>query len=563
MLASVTDKQLRLIFYSTWLALLLVQCARVGLSGDEAYYWRYSLDLAWGYFDHPPLTAALTKAGYFLFPNELGVRFLFALVVTGLIYAMEWIVRPANLKLFYSIILSVAVLHIGIVWGGGMMALPDFPLLLFEALFFLVYKEYLDRPRLVVYFLLPLITALMLLSKYHGILVVGFVALSNPVLLRRLSSWLMAAGTMLLLMPHILWQMRNGFPSLRYHFIERSTDPYTIKFTLEYLGALPFILGPVVSIVLIYCAIVFRPQNSFDRAMKFTALGTFAFFLLMTFKGRVEGNWIFIALVPLVYLGYQYIESRATLKRLTRYCFVITLVLLLPLRAVLIARLPVGNLTSVLSPWTWTQELNAKTGGIPVGFVNSYQMAALYEFYEGVPGFSLNNMWGRKNQYTIWDTEADFQGQPVAVLYNWERPEMDSVRVNDGYFPFRIIDNFRSAGNLTIASDLGREIHALPSSTLQTKLTIDFANSNARDLDADRDNPMRISYGFFQGTKYYGGQQTTQIITNEMIGTTISLSIQVPDQPGEYSLSIGVATDLLPAGINGPRTKVIVDSPSR
>ena len=94
-----TDKQLRLIFYPTWLALLLLQCAQVGLSGDEAYYWRYSLDLAWGYFDHPPLTAALTKAGYFLFPNELGVRFFFALSVTGIIYVMERILRPANLKL--------------------------------------------------------------------------------------------------------------------------------------------------------------------------------------------------------------------------------------------------------------------------------------------------------------------------------------------------------------------------------------------------------------------------------------------------------------------------------
>src|SRR5205085_168422 len=100
MTVSLNDKQLRLIFYPAWLALLLVQCARVGLSGDEAYYWRYSLDLAWGYFDHPPLTAVLTKAGYFLFPNELGVRFFFALLVTGLIYIMERIVRPGDLRLF-------------------------------------------------------------------------------------------------------------------------------------------------------------------------------------------------------------------------------------------------------------------------------------------------------------------------------------------------------------------------------------------------------------------------------------------------------------------------------
>jgi hypothetical protein len=558
MTVALNDKQLRLIFYPAWLALLLVQCARVGLSGDEAYYWRYSLDLAWGYFDHPPLTAVLTKAGYFLFPNELGVRLFFAFLVTGLIYIMERIVRPGDLKLFYSIILSVAILHIGMVWGGGMMALPDFPLLFFEALFFLLYKEYLERPRPIIYLMLALVTALMVLSKYHGILVVGFVALSNPRLMRRSSSWFIAAGTILLLVPHLLWQMRNGFPSFHFHFAERSADPYSINFTLEYILAMPFVLGPLVSVVLIYCAFVSKPQNSFDRAMKFTALGTLGFFLIMTFKGRVEGNWIFIALVPLVCIGYQYIESHARLRLVTHYCFIITMVVIIPLRAVLIGRIPIGNRTSSLSPWTWTEELNSKTGGIPVGFVNSYQMAALYEFYEGVPAFSLNNFWGRKNQYTIWDTEGDFQGQRVAIVVNWERPDLDSVRINRGYSPFAIVDNFRSSSNLTITPDL-QSIHGDVSSTVQAHLTIGQSNDRNRDFEANKDLPTTIVYGFFQGTRLVESQTTGLTITNGTIGSTLTTTINLPAQPGEYSLSFAAATGWLPAGINSPRIKVVVN----
>src|SRR5205085_10905464 len=107
----------------------------------------------------------------------------------------------------------------------------------------------LERPRPIIYVLLPLVTALMLLSKYHGILVVGFVALSNPRLMRRSSSWLIATGTILLLVPHLLWQMRNGFPSFHFHFAERSADPYSINFTLEYILAMPFVLGPLISVV--------------------------------------------------------------------------------------------------------------------------------------------------------------------------------------------------------------------------------------------------------------------------------------------------------------------------
>ena len=48
-------RALRICFYALLLAALLLQSYVMELGGDEAYYWRYSLQLAWGYFDHPPL----------------------------------------------------------------------------------------------------------------------------------------------------------------------------------------------------------------------------------------------------------------------------------------------------------------------------------------------------------------------------------------------------------------------------------------------------------------------------------------------------------------------------
>jgi hypothetical protein len=77
--------RLRVIFYFLWLATLLLQSYYVELRGDEAYYWMYSKDLAWGYFDHPPVTAVLVKVGYLLFQNELGVRLFFVLLSTATI----------------------------------------------------------------------------------------------------------------------------------------------------------------------------------------------------------------------------------------------------------------------------------------------------------------------------------------------------------------------------------------------------------------------------------------------------------------------------------------------
>ena len=63
-----------------WLVINWLQAAFTELDPDEAYYWMYSKVLDWGYFDHPPFLAVLINVGYGLFPSELGVRFMVALL---------------------------------------------------------------------------------------------------------------------------------------------------------------------------------------------------------------------------------------------------------------------------------------------------------------------------------------------------------------------------------------------------------------------------------------------------------------------------------------------------
>ena len=70
-------------FYAAWLAVLLIQSLTTELFDDEAYYWVYSRFLDWGYYDHPPMIAALIKVGYAIFPNALGVIIISAILTTG------------------------------------------------------------------------------------------------------------------------------------------------------------------------------------------------------------------------------------------------------------------------------------------------------------------------------------------------------------------------------------------------------------------------------------------------------------------------------------------------
>lgn len=159
--------------------------------------------------------------------------------------------------------------------------------------------------------------ALMLYSKYHGILVIGFVLLSNLSLLKRPTFWASCILGTLLLMPHLYWQYTHDFPSVQYHFFERSPDPtYHPEDTLAYLVSQPFVFGPFVGLWMFYALFVFVPANSFEKSLKWSGIGVLAFFLAMTVKDQVEGNWTIIALVPLVFAGYRVAEVRARAQRL-------------------------------------------------------------------------------------------------------------------------------------------------------------------------------------------------------------------------------------------------------
>lgn len=554
---------IRFLFYTLWLGSLLVQAFFVELRGDEAYYWRYSKELAWGYFDHPPVTAVLVKAGDLLFHNELGVRLFFVLLSSATIWVMEKMIRPTNLKLFYAIILSIAFLQLGMVFGGGMFAIPDFPLLFLTALFFYLYKQYLQNSSWPVILLLAVVMCLLMLSKYHGILVIGFTVLSNPALLKKKSFWGIAILALILFMPHLVWQVANGFPSMKYHFFERSSKAYSFSFTTEYLFAQPFVLGPFIGALLMYLGFTVKPKDLFERSLKFMIVGTYLFFFLMTFKGRVEGNWTIITLVPLLYVGYNQIEKSEKLTKFSFYSFAVSLVLILIVRIALITDfLPASvGLSKLLGARRWVKELKAVAQDRPVAFMNSYQRASLYEFYSGVPAFSLNNVWGRKNQYSIWDTEAEYQGSSVTLVYNYPNPTSDSILFSYEYLPYTFIDNFRSASNLIIESDLRAPVRTKTTDTLLLNVKFNFSNNNFRDLEANPDYPSQVVYSFFQYSNWVEMRTSDLIIKNSMVSnnTEYSLRITTPGKPGQYDLYLSVGTGWLPPSISNDKVTFMVE----
>lgn len=442
---------LRPAFYTIWLLLSFIQAYSTELLADEAYYWKYAQHLSWGYFDHPPMVAVLIKAGWAQLQNELGVRVIFAITFTLSLYVVELLVHPAKLLHYYLSIASIGVFHF-----VGFLALPDIPLLFFTVTFLYFFRKYLEKDDWLLVLALGVNAALLLLSKYHGILIIGFAVLANIRLLKRPTFWVITVLCVILFLPHLAWQDANGWPSVRYHLLERSTEPYNISFTLNYLLSVIIILAPFTGLVLAWHTIKTRPVSHFDRTLKTIAVGTMLFFFLATFKGRAEANWMIMAVIPFFILGYRHLEDLKWFPGFNRTAFIVSMVLICLGRVFLIYDyLPdnkaFGYVKETLHHTkSWARSIKNKAGDKPVVFMNKYQYAAWYEYYTGKKAISLNNRMGRKNQYNLWLDEQDLQGKNIMLVPNFDM-NMDIIHTRKGNFQYCYIDNFHSASDVVIS----------------------------------------------------------------------------------------------------------------
>jgi len=415
---SFLQKHHRLVFYSSWIILGLVQSAFSELLDDEAYYWVYSRFPDWGYFDHPPMVAILIKIGYGIFKNELGVRLLFLLMNVLSLFIIEKLIGNKNPFLFYAITLSLAVLQI-----AGFAAVPDTPLIFFTALFFLCYKKFLQRSSFLNTFLLGTLTTALLYSKYHAVLIIFFVLLSNVKLFTRYQTYIAGLIALLLFTPHLWWQYQHDWVSFRYHLFESNVNPYKFSHTLEYIGGQILLAGPLAGFILLPAALFYRSKDVFETGLKFTLVGIYGFFLLSSLRGKVEANWTSAALVPLIILSYNFLLEKKTKLASTAQKWLfrllpLTMLLVLFARIVLIADiLPSREFKKRYHAWqAWPQVMTEKTKELPVVFDNSYQRASKYWFYSGQTTYSLNWYRERRNNYNFWSIEDSLLGKSVYFL---------------------------------------------------------------------------------------------------------------------------------------------------
>jgi hypothetical protein len=407
-------------FIICWIVFNLLQSGFTDLNNDEAYYWMYSQYPAWGYFDHPPMIALMTGAGYLLFHNEMGVRLMSVFLMAATLLIL-WILiddsdyKKANLKYFILLAIILPVFNM-----FGFIATPDSPLIFFSALFLLTYKRFLERESWNNTVLMGLLIAAMMYSKYHAALLIIFVIFSNPALLSNLRFYLASLLGAVLFIPHIFWQFDNDFPSFRYHLVDRVSglNPENIP---EYLGNLVAIQNPVIFPLVLWLIFRRKPENRFDRALYFILFGFMLFFLLASLRYQVQPQWTSLMAIPVMLLVFRSLDKNPAVRKTINWVSIVMLPLLLIGRsALMFDYLPLSFLKDEFHDYKKkVKEISVIAGERPVVFTNSYQNASVYTFYTGKFSHSLNNLNYRKTQYDIWDFEEKVHGKEVLYVPHW------------------------------------------------------------------------------------------------------------------------------------------------
>ena len=403
-----------LYFLGAIFILNLLQSYFTELIFDEAYYWYYAQNMAWGYFDHPPMVALLIKISSFVFKGELGVRFMSCILSVGTLIIL-WLLIDNKKKKDYVAHFFVLTFSMTLLNAYGFLTLPDTPLLFFTATFLLVYKNFIKSPTLLLSIIMGIIMAALMYSKYHAVIIILFVLLSNLKLVFNKYAWVSIVVALLCYTPHFIWLLNNNFVSIKYHLFERPNQAYEfIDFTLGFFINLVALFGFTFPWVY-YALFKTKMSDKFTKALVYLTYGILLFFFISSFDRRVQTQWIIIISIPLVVIVFNYILANEKFKKGIYRVAMINIAILLFARIGLIYAPILPIVYESHGNKVWVQEIQSQAGSIPVVFDNSYGKSSMYAFYSRNDTYSLNNIRYRQNQYSI--DSSEYRVQHKKVLY--------------------------------------------------------------------------------------------------------------------------------------------------
>jgi 4-amino-4-deoxy-L-arabinose transferase-like glycosyltransferase len=292
----------------------------VDLFFDEAQYWSWSRELAFGYFSKPPMLAwMIAAAGHVCGDAEACVRAPAPLMFLGtsfLAYAIGATLYGSRTGFWAAMLTALGT---GAVFSARIVS-TDVPLVLFWALALLAYVRLLQKIDWRWAIVLGVAIGAGLLAKYAmiyflaGMLLAAVVDKRARDLLTRPELWLALGLAVVTVSPNILWNASNGFLTLRWagaNVVGNDIEPSVIR-PIEFLLVQFAVSGPVVFAVAIAAITRIGSKDLLppDRVLLAFALPPLAVVTVTAVFVNAYANWAASASVSLAVLAAAVLVRR-------------------------------------------------------------------------------------------------------------------------------------------------------------------------------------------------------------------------------------------------------------
>jgi 4-amino-4-deoxy-L-arabinose transferase-like glycosyltransferase len=289
----------------TVIALLLLRLAAAAwtpITFDEAYYWIWAKNLAFGYYDHPPGVALVIRLGIMIAgDNELGIRLVSILLALPMSYAVYRAAEilfggkrvAANAAILLNVTLMAAV--------GTLIVTPDSPLLVASSFVLFFLAKVLESGRGAWWLAVGAAVGLALLSKYTAMFfgpAILIWLISVPKLRRWFwSPWLYLGGLVALAVfsPVIIWNADHHWVSFIKQLGRSQIDHFRLSFIAELIPTQIAFATPLVFTLgaMGHYALMRREGGALASRVLIGAMFWVItlYFLWHSLHARVEANW--------------------------------------------------------------------------------------------------------------------------------------------------------------------------------------------------------------------------------------------------------------------------------
>ena len=292
---------LAIIAGATALRVAVLAGSHLGFHGDEAQYWSWSQDLAWGYYTKPPMIAWLIR-GTTIFCGDV-----------------EWCARLGSpvLHAGTSILCGLIGRHLygdrtGL-WAGLLfLTLPavsfssaiistDVPLLFFWALSLFAILKVLETRSNTWALVLGAAFGFGLLSKYAmayfavGTLLATTIQRENRWFLKSGQALLAIVLAMALIAPNIAWNLANGWATVAHigQNANLGSPMFNPSEAIDFLSTQAGVFGPILFVVLVWRVVrLFQVKHDPSEGFLLSyCLPVLTIVTIQAFLSRANANW--------------------------------------------------------------------------------------------------------------------------------------------------------------------------------------------------------------------------------------------------------------------------------